>query len=126
MFEEQEIISITKEELIDRIRGAFDGGYRLVQISCTREETYQIDYSFDKEYKFMNLRVNLPIENGELPSITGIYECAFAYENEIHDLFGIKIPGISVDYKGKFYRIPVKAPFNIPGAGQGETPEGTE
>jgi ech hydrogenase subunit D len=122
MFEEQEIICIDKQGLLDKIRSVYMEGYRIVQISCTKENTYQIDYTFDKEYKFLDIRVNIPIEDAKLPSITGIYECAFAYENEIHDLFGIQIDGINLNYQGKFYRINVHAPFNIPVAQQGKPP----
>jgi ech hydrogenase subunit D len=121
MFEEQEIICIEKEELQDKIRRTFDEGYRLVQIGCTKDEMFQIDYTFDKQYKFLDLRVNIPVSDARLSSITGIYACAFTYENEIHDLFGIKIEGIKIDYKGNFYRLAVKAPFSIQG-----TPPGKE
>lgn len=120
MFEEQEIIDVTREELLEKIGGVFDEGYRLVQIGCTRGQTYQIDYTFDKEYRFLDLRVHIPLDDPALPSITGIYSGAFGYENEIHDLFGIKVTGINVDYQGKFYRIPVKAPFSTPDATQGD------
>ena len=113
MFENQEMVCIKKAELLDRVRRVSDGGCRLVQVSCTRTEMFQIDYSFDKNYRFMNLRVSIPVENAQLPSISGIYPCAFGYENEIHDLFGIRIDKISIDYKGSFYRIAVKSPFNI-------------
>lgn len=113
MFEEQEIISIGKRELVDRIRGLSSQGYRLVQIGCTKLDTFQIDYSFDKDYKFLNIRVNVPIEDAQLPSISGICGSAFVYENEIHDFFGIKVDGISIDYGGNFYRTAVQEPFNI-------------
>ncbi|MFC1579804.1 NADH-quinone oxidoreductase subunit C [Thermodesulfobacteriota bacterium] len=122
MFEEQEIIDITKKGLLEKVRGVFDEGFRLVQIGCTRGEAFQIDYTFDKDYRFLDLRVNIPLDDPELPSITGIYDSAFGYENEIHDLFGIKVAGINVDYEGAFYRIPVKAPFSAAEAAE-ETPE---
>ncbi|NTV09808.1 MAG: hypothetical protein HGA47_03440 [Zoogloea sp.] len=32
---------------------------------------------------------------------------------EIHDLFGIKIKNMSVDYKGTFYRTTITTPFSI-------------
>ena len=121
MFEEQEIICIKKEELLKWICRAFDEGYRLVQIGCTKGEMYQMDYTFDRAYKFLDLRVNISIDDAQLPSITGIYACAFTYENEIHDLFGIRINGINVNYNGNFYRIAVKSPFNTP-----VTPPGKE
>ncbi len=127
MFEEQETVEIGLEELLARVRSRSEEGYRLVQVGCTREETsFQIDYTFDRDYRFLNLRVNLPLEDARLPSITGIYGCAFAYENEIHDLFGIEVQGNKLDYKGNFYRVPFAAPFNIPGTRKETTPEGKE
>ena len=50
-----------------------------------------------------------------VPSITPIYWCAFAYENELHDLFRIHVEGIAVDYKGKFYKTTVPFPFGARG-----------
>lgn len=128
MFEEQEIVQITREELLDRILSMSNEGYRLVQIGCTKMEAFQIDYTFDKDYKFLDLRLMIPIEDAQLPSITGVYGCAFTYENELHDLFGIQVEGISLNYDGNFYRIPVVAPFNIPGKEHEpeETPESKE
>ena len=127
MFEEQEIVEIGPEALVENVLNRSQEGYRLVQIGCTREETtFQLDYTFDKDYRFLNLRVTLPAEEARLPSITGIYGCAFTYENEIHDLFGIQVRGNRIDYQGKFYRIPLAAPFNIPGTVKESKPEGRE
>ena len=128
MFEEQEIVEIGPEALVENVLNRSQEGYRLVQIGCTREEaSFQLDYTFDKDYRFLNLRVTLPAEEARLPSITGIYGCAFTYENEIHDLFGIQVEGNRLDYRGNFYRVPLAAPFNIPGAAR-KTPteEGKE
>ena len=116
MFEEQEIICIEIENLLENIRRTFTEGYRLVQISCTKAGMHQIDYTFDKKYTFLDFRVHIPDENAQLPSITKIYACAFTYENEIHDLFGISFHGLDINYNGNFYRVGAKAPFNIPEA----------
>jgi len=114
MFEEQTIDSISKADLINKIRTIIEEGYRLVQIGCTRsKDVFVIDYSFDKELKFYGLRLELPIEQAALPSISDVCFPAFLYENEMHDLFGIKISGICVDYQGKFYRTGKEAPFNV-------------
>jgi ech hydrogenase subunit D len=48
----------------------------------------------------------------EIPSITKIYPCAFLYENEMHDLFGIRIKDINIDYKGTLYKLARPKPFN--------------
>lgn len=111
MFEEQEIIPIHKESLLEKVRKMREDGYRLVQIGCTPLEEFQIDYSFDREGKFVDLRFTIPRETPELPSITGIYLCAFTYENELHDLFEIEVTGIAIDYGGNFYRIKTKPTF---------------
>jgi ech hydrogenase subunit D len=113
MIEEQKTIKITKQNLLEKVRTIESKGYRLVQIQCTRLDRLVIDYTFDDEnLKFINYRLELPKEKPELPSITSIYFAAFTYENELHDLFGIKIDGNALDFGGKFYRIDAKQPFN--------------
>ncbi len=122
MVEEQEIIEIKTSDLLEKVTAVEADGYRLVQICCTRTDKLTVDYTFDdtKKYKFLGYRLELPLENAELPSISGIYFAAFIYENELHDLFGIKIDGIAVDFGGKFYRIDVDQPFNTQKIAEGE------
>jgi ech hydrogenase subunit D len=107
----QEIVNISLEQLLDKVRQVRDWGYRLVQICCTKSQTYEINYSFDKDYSFLNLKLTLDPAGAKLPSISGIYWSAFIYENEMHDLFGIEIKDMAVDYAGTFYRTKVKFPF---------------
>ena len=116
MVEQQEIITIKSSELLEKVSAVEADGYRLVQICCTRTDKLTVDYTFDdaKNYKFLGYRIELPLEGAELPSISGIYLAAFIYENELHDLFGIKIDGIAIDFGGKFYRIEEDQPFNNP------------
>jgi ech hydrogenase subunit D len=112
MYEDQTILTIQKEELMDHVQKLSQEGYRIIQISCTQADShFLIDYSFDKDYRFFGLRVALPIHQPELPSISKEFLAAFLYENEIHDLFGIKVNGMAIDYGGKFYRIEAKTPF---------------
>ncbi|HWQ31218.1 MAG TPA: NADH-quinone oxidoreductase subunit C [Negativicutes bacterium] len=110
MGEEQKIKAIEAEELLNKVAGLFKEGYRLVQIGCTRLEYFQLNYSFDKDLNFVNLRLNIT-QDFEVSSITSIYTGAFLYENEIHDLFGINFKHINIDYKGNLYKTAVKAPF---------------
>ncbi len=112
MFEAQEIINIKKEELIPKVSSFLKDGQRLVQICCTKLDKLVVDYSFDKNYKFTGLRVELALQGDTLPSITEVYFTAFTYENEIHDLFGVNVIGNKLDFGGKFYRIAETAPFN--------------
>ncbi|MBF0619526.1 MAG: NADH-quinone oxidoreductase subunit C [Candidatus Omnitrophica bacterium] len=111
----QEIMDITLGELMDKARKYQAQGFRLVQICCTKlPDTLELQYSFDKEYDFKSLRLTLPDASTPVPSISGVYLPAFLYENEIHDLFGINVHGMAVDYKGHFYMTAIKTPFNQP------------
>ena len=54
-------------------------------------------------------------EDMELQSITGEIWSAFIYENEMHDLFGIKFKNLELDYQGNFFRVAQKTPWNTEG-----------
>ena len=102
-----------KHDLVGMVARHFAEGYRLVQIGCsTLTDGYELNYSFDRDNRFKNLRVTV-VPDEEVPSISMIYQNAFLYENEIHDLFGIPVTNISIDYGGALYRTSIKAPFSI-------------
>jgi ech hydrogenase subunit D len=112
--QEQSIIPIDVGKLIGSVEQFRNEGYRLVQIGCTKvgDNAFEINYSFDKDYVLKNLRITVTGET-EVPSITGMYWGAFVYENEMHDLFGIQVKGINIDFKGTFIRTSVKYPFGV-------------
>ncbi len=113
MSEPQEITPIEKHELVGATAELFAEGYRFVQVACvTLESAYELTYTFDKAYRLKNLRITA-MPDDEIPSISVIYPNAFLYENEIHDLFGLVIRNIVVDYGGTLYRTTVKTPFSI-------------
>jgi len=110
---EQTTISVAPEDLMREVEGLQAGGYRLVQIGCTDiGGAYEVNYSFDKDYQYRNLRLTVGPET-EVPSISGIYWGAFVYENEMHDLFGIPVVGINIDFKGTFIKTAEKYPFSV-------------
>jgi ech hydrogenase subunit D len=113
MIEPQPIIAIDRSELPAKASQLCKEGQRLVQICCTTgEETLEITYSFDKAYSFSNLRVTVPKSDAVIPSITGSYLAAFTYENELQDLFGLKVTDLAINYNGKFYTTAIPTPFN--------------
>ena len=86
---------------------------RLVQILATRvEEGFELTYSFDNDYTLLNVRCIVPVDES-ITSITSQYWYAFLWENEIHDLFGLKVDFIApeVDYKGNFFHLDEKTPW---------------
>lgn len=111
--EEQPVIPTETPDLISCVSKLHSEGYRLVAISITKlGEIFQVDYSFDRNFLFRTLRLLVPT-GAAIPSITGIYWAAFPYENEMHDLFGITVTGIALDFNGTFFRTAIKYPFSV-------------
>ncbi len=109
----QETIRVEVGNLIGKVEEFRDGGFRLVQINCSKVgDIYEINYSFDKDYVFKNLRIIVTADT-EIPSVSGMYWGAFIYENEMHDLFGIMVKGMNIDFKGHLFTTAVKFPFSI-------------
>jgi ech hydrogenase subunit D len=109
----QQIVDIQLSELLERVKGMQVKGARLVQICCTKlPDKLELQYSFDQDYELTNFRITLANVDAPIPSVSGVYLSAFLYENEIHDLFGVKVTGIAVDYQGKFYRTATPRAFN--------------
>ena len=112
MTEEPNIEAIRVDQLCDKVRALREQGMRLVQISATLlPDEVELTYSFDLNDRLSNLRVLVPAVGGVLPSISGIFGCAILYENEIHDLFNVRVEGMTVDFKGNLYKTSVKFPF---------------
>jgi ech hydrogenase subunit D len=62
-------------------------------------------YHFDKDMELQNLRIKA--ERGEeVQSISKIYLCAVLVENEMKELFGLNIMGMSIDYGGHMLLTP--------------------
>ena len=116
-----EIMHVDPETLIIEVLKLKHRDYRLIQI-CAANAGGGIDitYSFGKEYKMVGLRLSIMPED-EIVSISDIYAPAYLYENEMHDLFGVKVKMMSMDYHGNLYRIKNRAPYRKePAASQPE------
>ncbi len=121
MAQQQQIIDITSAELLDKVSAMKAQGQRLVQICCSKlPDRLEVQYSFDKDFVLVSFRLTMADVALPVPSVSGIFGNAFHYENEIHDLYGVKIEGISIDFKGNFYRTAVKTPFNVALAAEGD------
>ena len=106
-----EFITVNPESIIDESQKLKFARYHLIQQCATRvPDAYELIYTFGKDLEMKNLKMVLP-ENQEISSITSIYPCAFIYENEMHDLFGVQIKMINIDYEGKLYRTAIETPF---------------
>lgn len=112
LYEKKNFVPVTASELLNQVRALKAEGYRLLQICATKvSEGFQILYSFDKDHELFNYRLIIP-EEQEVESVTGEYWSAFIYENEMHDLFGIKIIHNELDYGGHFFKVAEPTPWN--------------
>ena len=90
-------------------------GWRVVQICAARlPDGYELSYSFGRDYDMRTLRLTVG-DSEVVPSITQAFPGAFLQENEAAELFGVRIEGISQDYRGKLYRIGAETPFKQKG-----------
>jgi ech hydrogenase subunit D len=92
--------AITAERLIPETTRLKDEGYRLVTLTgdTLPEETFQIIYTFDRNYELVHLVLSIPA--GQIvPSISPVYWAAFLVENELQDLFGLRFQGLALDYE---------------------------
>jgi ech hydrogenase subunit D len=122
--ERQELEEIPVAALLERAQRLRVEGWRLVHIACTRLVADQeVSYCFDRDgqspelpdtadrHGLLTVRVRLPMVNPELPSISPFYWSAFLYENEMHDLFGITVKGMALDFQGHLYTTMVPTPY---------------
>ena len=113
---EHEVETVNADVLLKRAAELKSAGWRLVQACATTlTDQFEVTYSFDLQYRLLNLRVNVPKQGAQLPSIGSSFANAFTYENELQDLFGIKVNGVNPDFGGKFYKKSTPAPFASPG-----------
>lgn len=107
-------VNTTLDELLARAAEFKAKGWRFVQCCATRdgENMLELLYTFcdDATSEIANLRL-VVAANDEVPSVGALFPCAFMFENEMHDLFGIGISGITLDYRGGFYHLHIPTPM---------------
>lgn len=93
-------------------RNVDDGTYRLVytfiNVRAAREHIAQ-----DGSYAIENLVVEGIDQYQEIPSISSYYPAVFPFENEAHDLFGLAITDMQIDFKGFFYQVSTAEPMSV-------------
>jgi formate dehydrogenase major subunit len=67
-------------------------------------ESIELIYHFEKGIDVINLHLK-SLKKDPIPSITSVFPAAFIAENELQDLFKIKISGINVDLGGKSIKV---------------------
>lgn len=116
------------DELLSHVQALKGVGARFVQMHaerCVDDGSYRLVYTFinvraarehiaqDGNYAIENLVVEGIDRYQEIPSISSYYPAVFPFENEAHDLFGLAITDMQIDFKGFFYRVSTAEPMSV-------------
>lgn len=116
------------DELLAHVQALKGAGARFVQMHAERnvdDGTYRLVYTFinvraaqehiaqDGSYAIENLVVEGIDRYQEIPSISSYYPAVFPFENEVHDLFGLAITDMQVDFNGFFYQVSTAEPMSV-------------
>lgn len=116
------------DELLSHVQALKGVGARFVQMHAERnvdDGTYRLLYTFinvraaqehiaqDGSYAIENLVVEGIDQYQEIPSISSYYPAVFPFENEAHDLFGLAITDMQIDFKGFFYQVSTTEPMSV-------------
>lgn len=96
--------TIAAVELPEAARRLRDAGWRFVTATAVPHPgTWTVLYHFEREEELRHLRVDVG-RTESVPAIDDAYPAAFLVENEMSELQGIVVSGMSVDYGGRLYR----------------------
>lgn len=111
---------IAREDLLKVAQARHEEGCRFVQMLCTATETgIDLVYTFMREgegcaYELENVQISgIDPKVDEIPSVTEYFLSAFPFENEAHDLFGVNVKGIAIDFAGGFYKVAMDSPMTV-------------
>ena len=82
--------------------------YTFINVRAAQEHIAQ-----DGSYAIENLVVEGIDRYQEIPSISSYYPAVFPFENEAHDLFGLAITDMQIDFKGFFYQVSTAEPMSV-------------
>ena len=102
------------EDLKSAVSALKAEGWRFVQVLCANtEDGIDMVYSFEMGGHLRNLEIKGIKEGAPVPSITDEFLAAFVFENEAHDLFGVDVRDIAIDFHGHFYALSEKTPMTV-------------
>ena len=106
--------TIDARELLEWVVTAKHDGWQFVQMLAARtDEGTDLVYTLRKGDAVWNRTIVGVKPEDEIPSVTDTFLAAFVFENEAHDLFGVNIKNIAIDFGGKFYDVAVDTPMSV-------------
>jgi ech hydrogenase subunit D len=98
------ILSVQPNQVVGESARIKAEGYRFVTLSYVERGADQVEilYHFDRDFQMTHLRLTIDRKT-LIPSITPVFLAAFLVENEIQDLYGLRVQGLPIDYHRTFY-----------------------
>ena len=114
----QHFEDISIDDILSVAEREHEAHSRFVQVLCINgEDGIDLVYSYqktaDQGYAVHNYRVHGVKPETHIPSVTKFYLVAFPFENEAHDLFGVQVDDIAIDFKGGFYKVAMDKPMTV-------------
>ncbi len=109
-------VDVPLDDLLERVQTLKHDGIRFVQMCAeTTEAGIDLLYTFYDETRdhALNLCVYGITEDSRVPSIQDQYFAAFSYENEAHDLYGVRFVNMKLDFGGHFFNLACSEPMTI-------------
>lgn len=109
-------VDVPLDDLLERVQTLKHDGIRFVQMCAeTTEAGIDLLYTFYDETRdhALNLCVYGITEDSRVPSIQDQYFAAFSYENEAHDLYGVRFVNMKLDFGGHFFNLVCSEPMTI-------------
>lgn len=109
-------VDVPLDDLLERVQTLKHDGIRFVQMCAeTTEAGIDLLYTFYDETRdhALNLCVYGINEDSRVPSIQDQYFAAFSYENEAHDLYGVRFVNMKLDFGGHFFNLACSEPMTI-------------
>ena len=104
-------IDIEANDLLRKVADFKGAGYRLAQAcALSGDGGLVLLYSFANSEGLETLRLEVA-DGASVESISAIYPYAFIYENEMSDLFGLKVSNMNIDFGGNFYQTMIPTPY---------------
>ncbi len=119
-----QFVPLTVEGLPALAAQCKEDGWRFVQmLALATEDGVNLVYSFMKDGVLVNHEIEGVKPQDHVPSITDQFLAAFVFENEAHDLFGVQIDNIAIDFGGHFYAVSQASPMTVISPAQKEARE---
>ncbi|MFQ3676854.1 MAG: NADH-quinone oxidoreductase subunit C [Fimbriimonadaceae bacterium] len=96
------VVKVAAGDLRQTMSALKSQGFRFLTTSCLDlGDQFGIYYHMDRDLELVHYYVELP-KDQPVDSVSDIFPGGFVAENEMRDMFGVKVEGLTLDYGSRF------------------------